>query len=351
MADFAIILTFILVPFGFLSLIGPVHTGHLLAFFLSGCLIFAFQIRNVWVKCFFIYAISWQFSLYIAAFFSEKPTIPGGNIMLLYLFIGMVVYHYVSISQINLKYFYNAICIAALLQGVIAIFQYLGIDIVYLTLKSVMPPWRTLEPVPHAVGTLTNQNFLGAFMAISLPFFFRKRWVYLIPVIVLALWFSLTTTAVVAAVCGVVVYFRKAWALLAALVVVIGYNGFIDPSRAFQADARLELWAYSAGEVLSSFKSFLFGVGPDYTFHYTKGFESYSPHNAYVTVLLHYGVVGLCLVAGFIATVYRGNRLLFAAFIAAIVSCLGNPTIELAPSAFLVLIILGLLERERYEPS
>ncbi|MBA7562989.1 hypothetical protein ES708_04642 [subsurface metagenome] len=69
-------------------------------------------------------------------------------------------------------------------------------------------------------------------------------------------------------------------------------------------------------------------------------------HNDWLTLFYQYGLVGLSFVIGFVMTIYRGNKMLFSAFIIILVNMVGNYPLHLAPSAFLIIIIVGLMEKE-----
>lgn len=57
------------------------------------------------------------------------------------------------------------------------------------------------------------------------------------------------------------------------------------------------------------------------------------------------------IIAGYIITIYRGNKILFGAFCAACVNAIGNYPLHLPPSAFLIIMIIGLIEKERIESA
>jgi hypothetical protein len=57
-------------------------------------------------------------------------------------------------------------------------------------------------------------------------------------------------------------------------------------------------------------------------------------------------MVGLWIVGGYVLTLWRGNRFLFAALLIALINAGGNYNLHLAPSAALIAVIAGLIERD-----
>lgn len=343
MNDIIIILTFLMVPFGYFSLIGSVHSGHLLAFFLSGCAIFAIRIENFWLKLFFLYIIFYQACVLVSAAFSEIPRAPAGNMLLFYILLSLMIFTYVKSSNIPFRFFYNAICISALIQATIGIFQWLGFDLVYLCLKPIIPFWVKLKPLDVPVGTLANENYLAAYLAISLPFFFRKRWIFAIPVISASLLMSNTTTAMFSAFVAVSVFFKYTWVIILSIFGFIIYAAFIDsdPSAIFAND-RFVIWSTALDKIFTNFKTIIFGLGPGAGYG-----QPYALHNEYLTLWFHFGIIALFLISGFIINVERSNKILISSFGAIVSNCLGNLPMQLAPSLFLILIVIGLLERNK----
>jgi Kef-type K+ transport system membrane component KefB len=88
--------------------------------------------------------------------------------------------------------------------------------------------------------------------------------------------------------------------------------------------------------------SIIIGMGPGAGWG-----KAYPMHNEWLQCLHQFGLIGLSLMVGFAATISRGNRVLFTAFLIAAVNMFGNYSLHLAPSAFLICVIAGLIEREK----
>ncbi|GAG05980.1 unnamed protein product, partial [marine sediment metagenome] len=125
-----------------------------------------------------------------------------------FIIIGMVVYVSVIKSGISKEKFYNIICISAMVQVFIGTFQAQGMYPSFYVLKSFFTAERKVIEFPNEIlGTLGNPNFIAAYLAISLPFFFRKPWAWFTPFIIWQLWALNTSGAIYAALAGSAFYF------------------------------------------------------------------------------------------------------------------------------------------------
>lgn len=332
----------VLLPLLWISPGRPRH-GQLIVFMMIALAAVSSQIKNIWLRFFGYYIATWVVVSWVVTLFNPK----FGIIAFLttdqatYILAGYIILLLVINSNEKIEFFYNWICVAVIAQCLIAIpqqygcFPYVGF-LNYIGLK-------TTNPVANlAVGTLENGNFFAAFIAISLPFFFRKYWCYFIPVIVYHLVLSTTTTAVVAALVGVVVLYNTWWVVIIAIIAgnIFAYSdGTL--SQVLGKSARVDFCKECIGNI-KTIPQLIFGHGLGVS--WGQGFPL---HNEWIQGLFEIGVVGMGLVTGYVFTVYRQNKILFAAFCAACVNCIGNYPIHLPPSAFLIIIIIGLIERER----
>lgn len=341
------------VPFGFLG--QNIHYGHAHAFLIASLCLLAALMPSRWIAFFLLYAAGWIGAINLGLFFGMIASPAGITLVLidgsLYLILGMVFYLAVYHSGISLPTAYGAICITATAQAAIGIFQAVGIDPVFGPLSRLITI-QTELPVDAAVGTLGNNNFLGAYLAISLPFFFRGKWALLLPVIIVGLWLSETRTAMIAAVagfgCWACSWLRDRWWneeaatrwILAASVIGIVICCLIFASR--PVGPRLGYWIDGLRQAFTSPLTALFGFGPVAVWR-----EGNTLHNEYLMTLYNFGAVGLALLIGYIVTAYRGNRLLFTAFIILCVDCIGNHALHTVPTAMLAITICALMDRER----
>jgi hypothetical protein len=387
---------FLILPFAIL-LPGLIWKSHRLFFILFALVIVAISIRNLWVKSFLIYSVLWQTYLYLKAFASPNVSTGDGLAVIIAFLAGAIVFKFVSEGKLSNENFYSVIRIAALLQIAVAIPQCFGFNPVSWALSTVV---QTKEITPdHLTGTIGNRDFFAAFVAVSLPMFigwkniklkvawpaWLKRssdrnieinpWLILIAIIL----FLAPSPATLAAILGVAIYYNKGWKYIGvAILLAIGYgvyyvvgkgvhlSGFIalpqqlgqffsegqitvDPDR--HDLGRFAMWMVALGKLLTSFSSFLFGFGPGATFG-----RKYPLHNEYMSMWFEFGLVGLTLLVGYIATTVKAmarskNRVLFTSFAIACLDMTGNYPIQIAPTAFLILIVVGLIERERMSAS
>ncbi len=350
-------IAFLLVPFGFLSP-GVIHIGHHLAFFMSALIIISFQIKTRMARCYMLYAGAWTL---LTSVFYMTGAIPNEFyskvvFQMFFLIAGGIIYLAVAKSKLSLEFLFNVICISTILQILIAISQVFNADPVVWLLSNVIKV--NFESYTGFTGTLGNINFFSAYLVITLPFFLRRKWWIILLAYPYFLIRQHTSVAVVAAIIGLAYYayqeprfrdfFKNPWhraglittVLLAVVTCFYLYDGM---SRLFppEGDYRLNKWAMAFNQISSSWVTVIFGLGPGSSW----GGEG-ALHNEYLTVFHRFGLIGLSFVLIYIAKAYRGNRILFTSFIIICINAIGNLSMHLAPSIFLILIVLGLMERE-----
>ena len=401
---YTLLASFLLVPFAVLST-GLIHLSHTYALTVAALIILTAQnckpvviiqsvkrknktwanltLNNV-IFLFVCYASIWQIVLFLQALSYKIPPASAldGLSSIIFLIIAVVIYKSVERSEISLTAFFNIICISALLQLFLAYSQLaFGSDPFNYIIRSLFKTESRLSL--HApTGTLGNNNYLAAYLVIALPFFCRgfnlrfytvKRpwlgqikipysssigWWCAIPLILIMLYATQTSTAVIALGAGIYVYWtrllkekRITWKVYAAslvamsliiLVYVFYYHSIIrDIGRTGYDLDRYDMWIYVWRALTSSPWFFVFGFGPG-----ALWIRPYPLHSEWVTMIYQYGMTGLCLMGLFIAKIPRTSIYLFPAAVIIFVNMLGNSALHYAPSAFLILIILGLLERE-----
>ena len=355
MKDHLTLIMFLLLPFGFLSY-GMIHEGQHLAFILAAVVVMGSLIANRYVKGFYFYLAVWMlFAMLYRMFMPLHPSVFALLMNQVAFFAaGGVLYIAVSRSKTGIETFYNAICIGAIVQTLIAVSQSLGFDPVLFAIRFFVSAGPMLDPTTMT-GSLGNPNFLAAYIAISLPFFFRKNWAYFIPVLVYVLYCSKTTSAFVPVIIGATYFYherifknpnieRWCWhRIVGASLLVVGLSLWyaIFNHTPFYSNPRWTDW-YSVLSIWSkSSFAIVFGMGPGAVWS-----KPYPMHNEWLECLYQYGTIGFALLAGYVVTIYRGNKILFTAFLIAAINIFGNYAIHLSPSAFLIIIVAGLIERE-----
>lgn len=343
-----------MIPFGFLSF-GIVHEGQQIAFIIAFVAIMASTINNVWITSFYWYLCLWMLFICIMRMISDVPQVVYTQAMEQFIFMaaGLSIYAVISkLKAVKTETFYNAICITALLQASIAFMQRFGFDPVVLLLNQFTNA-KPLLPDDFMIGTLGNNNFLAAYLAVSMPFFFRKKWIYALVIIIPCIMLCDTTAAVIPAIIGTTYYYYPdakakdshtmlpfgSFLLTLGMIIGLVYAFIYHP---FISNPRWEMWADAFNQI--TFNSFytLFGYGIGASWG-----QPFPMHNEWLQCWHMYGIIGLSLMVGYAVTIYRGNRLLFTAFLIAAINMFGNYSLHLAPSAFLICMITGLIEREK----
>jgi hypothetical protein len=392
LSDWLIPALFLFLPFAII-LPGLIWKSHRLFFILFGLIVVAVSLKNIWIRSFLVYSVIWQLFLYLKAFSIPKVNTGDGLAVVIAFLAGAIVFKFVAESKLPNESFYAVIRIAVLLQIAIAIPQYLGFNPVSWVL-SLAVDTKEVQP-GHLTGTIGNRNFLAAFIAISVPMFIGWRsftreipapswlkrpssWKIRINpwlVIIAAVLFLAPSPGSLAAIIGLAVYFRLGWKYaVLAIVVAIGFAAYyivgmgvhLEEFKALpqqiteliqkgeisvdsgQHDlGRFGMWMVALGKLFTSWESVIFGFGPGATFG-----RRYPLHNEYMSMWFEFGLVGLTLMAGYIVTTIKGlvraaNPVLLTSFAIACLDMMGNYPMQIAPTAFLIIIVCGLIERER----
>jgi len=343
-----IALSLILIPFALIHP-GVLHFSHKIAFMIMAKCFMATKIKNVYVKLLLVYISVWEVAFLINKTYIEKVysqhTTTLLSIGFLY-FIAGVVFYVVSESKRDPEFFYNAICIAALAQVTLCIFQLFRVDPMVMLLKSLIET-KQLYGKFDTVGSLVNRNFIGAYLAISLPFFFRKKWCYFLPAVILILFCTKSFFAVGAAAVALFVYFKKWYLVPGGLMAVILYEKFID-SNILLNELNFKNKGTRLYDYIKTYQGAEWGFF-DYIFGQGAGYSvlKYPLHSDIITIFFWFGILGLILSFGFIRSIISSNKILMASMCAALFNMSGNYPASLAPIAFLILIVFGLMEKER----
>jgi len=363
MKDLITAIMFLVLPFVFLSP-GLIWKSQLLFFLICPVFIIALSLKNVWIKAFLLYASAWQILVFCLAY-NKAGINPGyGLSVILALMSGAIIFKFVSegnLSQCGFNPFANFMAL-------------------FIKVKENLPG--------HLVGSLGNRNYLAAFIAISIPCFigwrtFRIGKVSVNPALIgififLAFCLSPGTLAAIIGLAFLLSYNLPLWkrlvamsaavkvaAIFAACYVLITGNHLqeftdlpgqlnelittgkftVDP---FLSDVgRFAMWMMAFSQLITSWALMVFGFGPGAFWG-----REYSMHGEYMSVWFQFGLIGLGLMAGYIYTTFRfldkqKSLLLLTSFVIICLDMIGNFPVEIATTAFLIIIICGLIERER----
>lgn len=367
-------LTYLLLPLGFLSF-GTVHQGHHITFIICGLLIAGSMIREKPLRLFVWYAAIWCVFIRIIGMASSFSARSAKSVLSLatdenretlilsykafdrmatamniqsrhgmtatsFMLVGAVVYIAASRYAGKKEGLFDIICAGALFQSAIGFLQIAGIDPVYGFLSSFSDVQRFAD-IHTVVGTLMNPNFVAGYLAVSLPFFFRNKWKWFIPFIAYHLLTLESSCGMATALVAIIVYFRSrvviALSVLAGSVYVVFFDigTFTNPRWGF--------WDKVLERIFLSPVNVIFGVGPGAN----TGF-GFPIHNEWLECWYYYGLIGLFLMVLYLINIDKTDKILCAGVAAASINCLGSYPMHLAPSGFLILMIMGLLEREKH---
>jgi len=348
MKEYTLPALFLLAPFLILST-GYIWTGQQIGLMVIFLFLMATMIENKWLRAFLFYAIAWQTALFIHALTHPmvfQLAIASGYTQVLFMTAGAMIFMTASKSKLSVSTFYNIICIAVLIQVFIAIPQkYMGFDLVRMAL-SLIAPTKSIYTTPVLVGTLGNSNYLAAFLAFSVPFFFRKWWIWSLPLVIVALAMSMSSSAVIAAVIGIVVFFFRGYdeigrKWIICLAAILGISAYIVIDSPGFVNERFHIWTAAFNQVVQWPLGIAFGLGPGAAWA-----QNYPLHSEWVTLFHQFGVIGIILAVGYLLTVSRKNIHLFSSFVIIVINMFGNAALHIAPTAFLACMVAGLMERK-----
>lgn len=338
-ANILTLISLIIIPLG---ITGPnVHQAHVNTLLLVCFVGLALYLKNKWLTMFMLYVSAWwafvYFMIWIGRIHPQMSLIVIDAI--LFFVFGAIFYLAVYHSPFKLDTWFNIICIAVLIQCVIGILQQFGFDLPELLLKPFVKVNK--EGGGNVTGTLGNRNFFSTFLAISFPFFIRKKWIWFIPVIVAGLIIGKTSSAGIAVIIGMA-YFIGGWRLAVLILFpLIAYLLIFDYSHIFQNE-RIEMWRDGIKKITSSWNYIIFGTGPGIQWKIDNQL-----HNEYLMTVWNYGLIGLSFFIGFIVTSYKSNRILFSAFLILCIDMIGSHALHTTPTALLAIIIIALMQREK----
>jgi len=265
-------------------------------------------IKNWWIKGFVLWSLIATIVTYNKwSFFS------------LYIIVLFAVFYQVLCDHINHRnsvHLLNAICVLTLLQITWMVLEYCGVWWLFTPKNKLMTPFTNLT---YCVGFLANPNHSGAFLALALPAFFRKRWVWLLPIVLIGLVMARSSGAMVAGIIGTMVFVwfiapKKRW-LFVSLVLFAG-AGLIwkyDLQSILSINTRLHAWksVYMVTYWVGHWK-WLWGWGmgqfpvsfaPIYQVFIMKNPEAVRwsiAHNEFIQLWFEAGLIGLGLVLGYL---------------------------------------------------
>ncbi len=293
-------------------------------FVIIGMMAYAFAMGRPILTVFGIYLSCW-FTYFLSAGFNNvvpQEILVQAIDAITFVFAGMGLYVLVRNGKKPIETYLNwAICPAAIFLGILGVIQ-----------------WKF--GMIAAGATLGNPNFLAAFIAISLPLFFRPKWWFFIPLFIFILFVCRTSTAISAAFIASGWYFFGWKGVgLATIPAIVYYLIFKATTSTY---IRFGYWTDALTKISNSWQTLVFGVGPGVYWQWQNEL-----HSEYVYLLFNLGIIGFLIVAAYIAKSLRtvGDRRLYASFLAILVDAVGNHVMHVMPTAYLIIVILALRDR------
>lgn len=339
-----------------LVFIGGIRDGHMMAFIIVGGLCIAPQIKNHWIRIYYLWSLvvgCYVYGVFVATLSVNFHRFHLINMdSFLKLSIGMLVCILAfRIPKKDHVFVFNSLCGFILFQCGIYIFQKIGLDMVQ-ELKYPVLNYQTIPMEPSA--TFGNPGFFSNCIAIVFPLFLRRKWYYCLPLLIFVL-FSLKSSAAIVAIAVTLVYlsFRvwksKKWILLSVTFILgIVFFSYFDP---FSIDKiRRYVWPL----IISAWKTWILtgnGLG---AFAMIPAFADIEhAHNEYLEILFEGGFIAGVAVVGFLICLFKkiiketnfNNLLLFLCLASTAIISFFHYPLHLAPSAFITCVLLGLYSR------
>lgn len=341
----------------FFVLAKDILQAHLNGLIFFSLLAATLLLPNMWLKLMGLLITAWLGYAYLLKFLGPFPSGPFIDASLI-IFFGSLLYLFVFHSNLSPAFYFGAMCISALIQASIAICQRMWFDPVSETLAYLVTVTGVLD-FSTPVGTLGNTNFLGAYLAISLPFFFRRKWAWFLPIIAYGLYITNARAACGAAIVGTGFFFLGWKGFFGAIIPGLAYITAVGGhswGQLLHSDRYL-FWIDAIKRVCDSVPSFLVGYGQGTTWMINNEL-----HSEYAATFFRYGIIGLFCMGGYIVTTFRdvrayrspSRRLLRAggntpltAFLILCVNMVANHPLHIVPTAILAVVVMALLEREK----
>ena len=301
-----------------------VHYGHAYMLVIVAICALSMLAQNIWLSAIGLYLAVWYTWIFAA---STRGLIPDEAIIqsldsMTFIMAGLLVYVSVRLGSAGAESYKNAICVLSCILAAIGAVQYFYGNKI-------------------AFATLGNPNFLAAFLAISMPFFYRKKWWMAIPLIAATLLMTHTSMAIGACLIGTGLYFFGWKGALAGVVPGIAYFALFKTPASFLD--RWNYWTDAIQKISNSWQTVLFGVGPG--IYWQPGNQL---HSEYVYLLFNLGLVGIVLAGAYIYNTIKiiPDRQIFASFSIILIDGFGNHLFHTAPTAMLAIIIFALMNRD-----
>jgi len=259
---------------------------------------------------------------------------------------GMVWYYFVY-TTCDVDSLLNTFCVIALVNVLFLVLQFFNV-------APFMEPLKGGRDI--CTGLMANPNEVSAVLAFCFPAFLRKKWMYLIPLVLLGIALSESFGGALAVIIGGA-YFL--WNKIDKRFIGLGFLITIGLFLAIDIPGfthRFETWVvalrlYSEHWILGS------GIGHwKYVFANINvadmGVRMDTAHNEFVQGIFEMGVPFILILIGFmyswIKKLKKSDKIFTVAAICIVINCAVNFPLHIAVTAYMILTWLAVIDRKAY---
>lgn len=392
--------------FGSMPFLPHRFAQEVLTIMLTLLFISLFSIKNIWLKLFAVWTIVRTYMFvtnteylyflmrgqnWLEAFAVWHTTPMFVTIM----FLVMLDLVARKLTMSRIKMVLDGVCVVVLCHALMICCQYAGLWLLYAPKAIIKAHWA-LIPIPYTIwginvflfpaagqfgdfgisqtyiaalsGTAGNINIAAALLALGFPAFLRPKWRIFLPILLFAsvLMRSMGGLFPTFIVLSIFVWhkagrFRKIICfsmIIAAVAWVVRFEGMREVST---FGSRGPMWKVYMTEIIPQY--WLHGRGVGQSPYMVKIIEKFinsgpndhwrHPHNEYLAVWLEMGLIGLAIVAGYLATqlarfkryvrTYDTAFVIFLGVLAGMVNCFFGFTMHV-PTGVILMLFLGMMQ-------
>lgn len=246
--------------------------------------------------------------------------------------------YYSGFCQSTAVHVLNGMAIGAIIQATICISQRFGLNFYQKAVEVITGSNSVVDfnmVKNGTLGSLGNTNFTNAYLGICAAAFFRRKWIYYIPVIALAMFYTKSLMGIFAALgaCAFYIYsrFLKLDNRLPFLFAAIAFIGAFLFGVGEHDSGRFDIWRKCLAVV--DLKHFILGKGPGWFYDNARYFVLFpgailiQEHNEFLAFFNMFGIIGAVLLAILFLKMIpkKTNAPLFGAIsFAVFINCFGH---------------------------
>jgi len=252
-------------------------------------------------------------------------------------------------ENMKINLFLNYFRASVLIQSVLVFTNMFGINLYNLDV-----------PVPRALGSFGQETLTAAFIAVLLPTFFNKKWAPLLPIPLMAIFFTGSAMSAISVVAASVFFVAfSCLKLKKALLSLLGFylmtfafvTGFIGVDGYFNDNERFKVWETIYGVIKDrGFWHILFGSGVGSFWHHFSDYctdcnqRFLYAHSEPLQLVYEFGLAGVIMIGLVLKRIFYlpstipNKGIILAMMIAAFSNALGNFTFHIVPISMVILI-------------